>query len=731
MEQGDERMTNARQGPVLQLRSMPQPITNQPDVQPTPATARPEANLPPTGRKRRKPNAKGNRKRSEVWDHFNIIPNSDPETAACKHCHQRYGCSSKNGTSNMKNHLMNTCPIYPFSLKNDRTQTILKFPSTEGADLVAVTARFDQLDCRNALAVYIILDEKPFRTVEGEGFKYFCSRMQPQFSIPSRRTIARDCFKLYLEEKIKLKALFKSDCSRVAITTDCWTSVQNLNYLTVTAHFIDREWKYQKRIVSFTTVPNHKGETVGKKLEEVLKEWGLRNVSTVTVDNASSNDVAVAYLKKRIKNMNGLLFDGFGFHMRCCAHVLNLVVGDGLKDLHPSVSSVRNAVRFVRSSPHRAAKFKECIEFAGIECKKLVCLDVSTRWNSTYLMLAAAEKYQAAFDKLEDADASYRDYFDDDESPPSNFDWENVRAFVKFLKYFYEATIVFSVSTEASLHTAFPHLATIFIELKKSAMNLNGCFATVAKDMLQKYNRYWGNIGNMNQLIYFGVILDPRFKLRYVEWCFEDMYENESAVKEKLLETINNNLSKMYDCYKQANDNRNTSRDSASSVVEAASHVQTAVETTTQLARENAFQNHLKVIDSVTVETELQGYLKAKNIEFVEKFDILSWWKNKAVEYPILSQLVRDIMPTPVSTVASESAFSTGGRVLEVYRSSLKPDMAEALICTQNWLRPSFYQFKAMEFDEEYEICEDALNGLVGSSAASGQPSQSQPSGCV
>ncbi|CAJ2667944.1 unnamed protein product [Trifolium pratense] len=288
--------------------------------------------------------------------------------------------------------------------------------------------------------------------------------------------------------------------------------------------------------------------------------------------------------------MNDLLFDGFGFHMRCCAHVLNLVVGDGLKDLYPSVSSVRNAVRFVRSSPHMAGKFKECVEFAGIECKKLVCLDVSTR-----------------------------DYFDDDESPPSNFDWENVRAFVKFLKYFYEATIVFSVSTEASLHTVFPHLATIFIELRKSAINLNGYFATVAKDMLQKYNRYWGNIGNMNELIYFGVILDPRFKLRYVGWCFEDMYENESDVKEKLLETINNNLSKMYDCYKQANDNHNTSRDLASSVVEVASHVQTAVETTTQLARENAFQNHLKVIDSVTVETELQGYLKAKNIEFVEK----------------------------------------------------------------------------------------------------------------
>ncbi|MCI90601.1 hypothetical protein A2U01_0111895, partial [Trifolium medium] len=52
----------------------------------------------------------------------------------------------------------------------------------------------------------------------------------------------------------------------------------------------------------------------------------------------------------------------------------------------------------------------------------------------------------------------------------------------------------------------------------------------------------------------------------------------------------------MYDCYKRAYDNQNSSRNSASSVVEADSHVQTAAgaETTSQLARENAFQNHLK-----------------------------------------------------------------------------------------------------------------------------------------
>ncbi|CAN1337980.1 Putative AC transposase [Linum perenne] len=37
--------------------------------------------------------------------------------------------------------------------------------------------------------------------------------------------------------------------------------------------------------------------------------------------------------------------------------------------------------------------------------------------------------------------------------------------------------------------------------------------------------------------------------------------------------------------------------------------------------------------------------------------------------------------------VSSESTFSTGGRVLDAFRSSLTPRIVEALICTQDWLR--------------------------------------------
>lgn len=68
-------------------------------------------------------------------------------------------------------------------------------------------------------------------------------------------------------------------------------------------------------------------------------------------------------------------------HVRCSTHIVNLIVSDGLKELHESIVRIRFAVRYVRLQ-----KFKECVEREKIDCKGLVVLDVPTRWNCTYLM---------------------------------------------------------------------------------------------------------------------------------------------------------------------------------------------------------------------------------------------------------------------------------------------------------------------------------------------------------
>ncbi|TXG66426.1 hypothetical protein EZV62_007701 [Acer yangbiense] len=68
------------------------------------------------------------------------------------------------------------------------------------------------------------------------------------------------------------------------------------------AHFIDSGWELHKRILNFCVVPNHKGETIGKIIEACLLDWGIERVFTITVDNASANDVAVKYVKRKLSN---------------------------------------------------------------------------------------------------------------------------------------------------------------------------------------------------------------------------------------------------------------------------------------------------------------------------------------------------------------------------------------------------------------------------------------------
>ena len=84
--------------------------------------------------------------------------------------------------------------------------------------------------------------------------------------------------------------------------------------------------------------------------------------------------------------------------------------------------------------------------------------------------------------------------------------------------------------------------------------------------------------------------------------------------------------------------------------------------------------------------TQLKLYLDEPRLDRGAQLDILSFWKTNEHRYPELSLLARDIMTVPISTVASESTFSVGGRILNQYRSTLKPNNVEALVSTRDLL---------------------------------------------
>ena len=92
------------------------------------------------------------------------------------------------------------------------------------------------------------------------------------------------------------------------------------------AHFIDNDWMLQKKMINFCQVKSHMGKNLARMVESCLNSWGQTRVLSMTVDNATSNDKAIEYMQKRLMSWNFLVLNGNYLHMRCCAHIINLIV---------------------------------------------------------------------------------------------------------------------------------------------------------------------------------------------------------------------------------------------------------------------------------------------------------------------------------------------------------------------------------------------------------------------
>ena len=67
--------------------------------------------------------------------------------------------------------------------------------------------------------------------------------------------------------------------------------------------------------------------------------------------------------------------------------------------------------------------------------------------------------------------------------------------------------------------------------------------------------------------------------------------------------------------------------------------------------------------------------------------------------------MAADILAVPISTVASESTFSTGGRVMDPYRANLAPETIQALICGGDWMLKSHGIKKRDKLAFKFVLC--------------------------
>lgn len=191
----------------------------------------------------------------------------------------------------------------------------------------------------------------------------------------------------------------------------------------------------------------------------------------------------MTHLKTNLVGKTMLPCDGV-LHFRCAAHIFNLIVQDGLKTMSNAINSIRESVKYVRSSQSRGQRFEEMIAQVGIKTNRRPSLDVSTRWNSTYLMLESSLLVRMAFEALDRHDINYL-------HQPFDYQWTMAEKLCALLKVFYEATVAVSGTLYPTSTCYFHELWKIKMVLDKEATNEDVTIASIVKEMKEKFKKYW------------------------------------------------------------------------------------------------------------------------------------------------------------------------------------------------------------------------------------------------
>ncbi|XP_039138800.1 zinc finger BED domain-containing protein RICESLEEPER 2-like [Dioscorea cayenensis subsp. rotundata] len=545
--------------------------------------------------------------------------------------------------------------------------------------------KLDMMKMRESVAHWILMHEHPFSVVEDEGFNMMQQRGMPQWEKFSRVTSKKDCMLVYENEKKKLFSLLKN-VNKISLTIDMWlSSPQKMEYMVLTGHFIDNNLKLQKRVLNFVHLPPPlRGIDIADSVYKCCKEWGIENkVCTISVDNATKNDVAIRNLKDTFSRHKKLLCGGKIFHVRCTAHILNIMVQYGLEKIERIIKDIRDSVVHIKHSEKRLIMFAEIAQQLQLHHKKLV-IDCKTRWNSPYDMLFTALQFKEVFPRYKDRDSTY-------ECCPSNEDWEKASKVCEILEVFSSITNIISGSEYPTSNLFLNEVYRVKVLLDRKyqeSIDKDYFIFDMVANMKIKFDKYWGEC---NLLMAIGAILDPRCKMRVIEFCFPKMYTPHEA--HAYILDVKNCLYELYSEYVaefQSNDCEN----SAENLTIIGPSCATTISGQNSSSGWSEFSEFVKTVETISSQkSDLDIYLEEGCYIYEggsSKFDALEWWKANTLKYRILSKMAKDVLAIPITTVASEATLSAGGRIIDSYRASLAPETVQALICGGDWLRCLF-----------------------------------------
>ncbi|CAF1525311.1 unnamed protein product, partial [Adineta ricciae] len=277
----------------------------------------------------------------------------------------------------------------------------------------------------------------PLSIVDRSAFINFMSKVDPKFTVTSRRTLTRKTIPiLYEQMKNRLKMLCTT-ATFLSLTLDVWTDRRMRSFFAVSAHAIV-DGNFRSFVVCFTPLwGSHSSSLLLEKYEEIVSAFGIKDkVIRLVTDNAANNisafqDIIIPGFEQYFiqdeneytsdenddiqandgdisdeyeyppeqlstttsspntdltsedliqESLKRLMENNEAFRIPCFAHTIQLVVKDGLKQCQSIIYALEK-VSAIAKLAHTSTKFAERLDAMKVSIPRAVI----TRWNSQFL----------------------------------------------------------------------------------------------------------------------------------------------------------------------------------------------------------------------------------------------------------------------------------------------------------------------------------------------------------
>ncbi|XP_009885389.1 PREDICTED: zinc finger BED domain-containing protein 1-like [Charadrius vociferus] len=602
------------------------------------------------------------RRKSKVWNYYTKLGDAYVECNICKK-----QLSFHNSTTTMREHLVRKHGIRDTLLSQLKDDQVSEsdYAAPENAvkrcrQMTPESGFYHAASCsepRSEVILELVLemifrDLHPLSVVKDKGFGLLLGYLEPNFTLPTPVQLSGMLWHRYNVVKQHLERYLRT-AQAIVLCVEFWASQLSQTYLSITANFIDGEWRRAR-----CGMETQAEDDLGEKLYASLAEFGLSGKSVFCVMHDSPQSAAATAPQLKA---------AYGWTSLCCAaRTLHLCIKAGLEvqQVEEALSIARGIVRYFQQDAKATCSLNSKLEAINKTKLKLV-MDVGSRWITTIEMCETLLDLKwAIMSVLEEhpkgaaAGQNLADH-----------QWKLLQDLLPVMRTIKIATSFLREEQNASVSSLMPCVHGIVAAIGQQGGEGRAA-PTVVGNIRSELRQRWGLAEDEKVLESPAVIasfLDPRFKeMRFLSPSLRS--ELHQRVKTMLSQACNHHSPSGTQFGVPNSDPKAGGGDAGSQLP--------AHKDRCSSAPSQSIYDILLGKDPTESMPEIHQQLENYIVEPLCKRSTnpLHWWKNNEHRFPAVARLSRQYLAIPATALLPEQAFATGQSALEHRRAVLAPE---------------------------------------------------------